>query len=44
MTAKKKQKLLQVSEAEKNLMRERMKKAKLHHFKKWEDVKDSFVV
>ncbi|MES2139450.1 MAG: hypothetical protein V4511_07055 [Bacteroidota bacterium] len=31
-----------VSEAEKNVMRERVKKAKPENFKNWDDIKNSF--
>jgi hypothetical protein len=31
-----------VSEAEKNIMRERVKKAKPENFKNWDDIKNSF--
>lgn len=31
-----------VSEQEKKLIRQRIKNAKPHHFKKWDDIKDSF--
>ena len=33
-----------ISEQEKKLIRQRIKNAKPHNFKNWEDIKDSFVI
>ena len=33
-----------ISEQEKKIIRQRIKTAKPHNFKKWDDVKDSFVL
>jgi len=33
-----------ISEQEKKIIRQRIKNAKPHNFKKWDDIKDSFVL